>query len=140
MAININIDNQLGLVYSFRLAGKKRELVFSDDCALAMDKVNLKVDKIIDNIDKLDDEDIGKKTVDEQFDLLSSWYGEIRDAIIPFFDEFFGDGAGKEIYEYVHKSTRALTVVFNKIYDYLNKVEISKKTTSAASSSLANNA
>lgn len=124
MAINVNIDNQLGLVYSFRIANKMRELVFSDECALEMNRVGLKVDKITSQIESLYDDELEEKSVDEQMELIKGWYGEIRDAIIPFFDKYFGEEQGQEIYEYVHESTRALATIFSKINDYLNQVTI----------------
>lgn len=125
----INIDNQLSLEYTFRIANKPHKLTFSDDCALDMEKVNLKVDKIMQNLEKMDDNELEEKSVDEQTEIMKNFYEELRDSIIPFFDEYMDD-SGQEIYEYYKESTRALAVVFRKVYDYLSKVEITKKTDS----------
>lgn len=124
MAINVNIDNQLGLEYAFKIAGKKREITFTDECALEMERVELTVGNILDRVDKLSDKDLEDKSVEEQVEYVSSMYKEIKDTIIPFFDKYLGDNSGQEIYEYVHESTRALSTIFGKISSYLNKVEI----------------
>lgn len=122
----INIDNQLGLEYSFRIGGKVHKLIFSDDTALSMDRVNLKVDKILDDISNMDENELRNKTVDEQAEIMKQMYADMRDAIIDFYDEYMND-AGQEIYESFHQSTRALVTSFGKLYDYLNKVEINEK-------------
>lgn len=124
MAINVNIDNQLALKYSFIVGGKQRNLTFDDNCALELDRVQIKVQKIVAKVDKLEDKDVEKKTVDEQVKLVSELYKEIREAIIPFFDRYFGKGQGQEIYEYANNSTRALATIFGKIASYLDKVEV----------------
>ncbi|MQS44242.1 hypothetical protein [Companilactobacillus mishanensis] len=124
MAININIDNQLALQYSFKIAGAKRDLTFTDECALDLEKVQLEVGKITDEINKLDDTKIDEEDVESQLGFISDLYAKIRNAIIPFFDKYFGDNAGKDIYEYCHESTRALSVVFGKVASYLDKVEV----------------
>lgn len=122
----INIDNQLGLEYSFRIGGKVHKLTFSDDTALSMDKVNLKVDKILDNLNSMDEEELRNKSVDEQTEVMRKMYADMRDAIIEFYDEYMDD-AGQDIYDSFHQSTRALVTSFGKLYDYLNKVEINEK-------------
>ena len=127
MAINVNIDNQLALKYSFKIGGKNRELTFDDDCALEMNRVEFKVQKIVDKIDNLSEKDIESKSVDEQVKLVSESYKEIREAIMTFFDKYFGNGAGQEIYEYANSSTRAMATIFGKVSSYLNKVEVSNK-------------
>lgn len=126
MAINVNIDDQLALEYSFKVAGKKRTLTFTDECALDLEKVQLTVSKAIDDIDNLDEEKFESKDVEDQLKVVDDIYKQIREAIIPFFDKYFGDNAGQEIYKYAHQSTRALSVIFGKINSYLDKVEIKK--------------
>jgi len=128
MAINVNIDNQLALKYSFMIGGKKRELTFDDQCALDMDKVQFKVQKISDKVNRMQENVVNKKSTDEQVKMMSGLYKEIRNAIIPFFDKYFGDGQGTEIYEYFNKSTRALATVFGKVNECLDKVEINTNT------------
>lgn len=128
MAINVNIDNQLALKYSFMIGGKKRELTFDDQCALDMDKVQFKVQKISDKVNRMQENVVNKKSTDEQVKIMSGLYKEIRNAIIPFFDKYFGDGQGTEIYEYFNKSTRALATVFGKVNECLDKVEINTNT------------
>lgn len=128
MAINVNIDNQLALKYSFMIGGKKRELTFDDQCALDMDKVQFKVQKISDKVNRMQENVVNKKSTDEQVKMMSGLYKEIRNAIIPFFDKYFGDGQGTEIYQYFNKSTRALATVFGKVNEYLDKVEINTNT------------
>lgn len=124
MAINVNIDQKITLEYVFHVANKDRKLVFTDDCALEMERVQLKVDKIIGEVDKLNEKEMDAKSVDDQLDYINDKYGQIRDSIITFFDKYFGDGAGLEIYKHNHESTRALATVFGSIYDYLDKVEV----------------
>lgn len=124
MAINVNIDNQLALEYSFLIAGKKRDLTFDDECALELERVRLKVGKILQKVDSLDDESLDKKSVNDQLKYFDKAYADIRNAIIPFFDKYFGDGTGLEIYKFNHESTRALATVFGKVSDYLDKLEI----------------
>lgn len=128
MAINVNIDNQLALKYSFMIGGKKRELTFDDQCALDMDKVQFKVQKISDKVNRMQENVVNKKSTDEQVKMMSGLYKEIRNAIIPFFDKYFGDGQGTEIYQYFNKSTRALATVFGKVNECLDKVEINTNT------------
>ncbi|KRK90523.1 hypothetical protein EGT49_03800 [Companilactobacillus suantsaicola] len=128
MAINVNIDNQLALKYSFMIGGKKRELTFDDQCALDMDKVQFKVQKISDKVNRMQENVVNKKSTDEQVKMMSGLYKEIRNAIIPFFDKYFGDGQGTEIYQYFNESTRALATVFGKVNECLDKVEINTNT------------
>lgn len=125
-AISINIDSELGLVYNFKIGGKNRELTFTDQCASDMDKVNLKVAKTLDEISNLDTNKLNNESVKDQSKLMMKYFAEIRNAIIEFFDDYFGHSAGKEIYKYYHESTRALSFVFNKIYEKLNQVTINK--------------
>lgn len=128
MAININIDNQLGLEYTFRIAGKKRELVYDDECALEIQRVELTVNKAFQSLEKMDEDEFNEMPVEEQLDFSRDKYAEMRNAIIPFFDKYFGDDAGQEIYEYCHNSTRGLATVFGEINKYLDQTKIKSKT------------
>lgn len=127
MAININIDDQLGLEYMFKIAGKKRGLIYDDECALEIQRVELTVAKSFKRIQDLDDDDLDNLEVDDQLDIVRGAYADIRKAVIPFFDKYFGEGAGQEIYEYYHESTHALGAVFGEINGYLEKVKINDK-------------
>ena len=93
-----------------------------------MDKVQFKVQKISDKVNRMQENVVNKKSTDEQVKMMSGLYKEIRNAIIPFFDKYFGDGQGTEIYEYFNKSTRALATVFGKVNECLDKVEINTNT------------
>ncbi|KAF0361379.1 hypothetical protein ABHC39_04180 [Pediococcus acidilactici] len=127
MAININIDDQLGLEYAFRIAGKKRELTYDDECAAEIERVQLIVNKLNNEIEDKAKDNLDDLPVDEQLAYFNTKYGEIKDALIVFFDKYFGDGAGDEFYEYYHHSTRALSNVFLQINKYLEQVTINKK-------------
>lgn len=127
MAININIDDQLGLEYMFKIAGKKRGLIYDDECALEIQRVELTVAKSLKNLDSMDEDEFNELPVEDQLDFARNEYAEIRDAIIPFFDKYFGDNAGQEIYEFCKKSTRGLATVFGEINSYLDKVKINDK-------------
>ncbi|QLE64013.1 hypothetical protein LROSL1_1196 [Furfurilactobacillus rossiae] len=124
MPINVNIDDQLALVFSFRIANKLRDVTFDDSMASQLERTQLKVGKIIQKVDKDDNDELDAMTVDDQLKYVNARYGEVRRVLIDFFDQAFGSGAGKEIYAHYHNSSRALVEVFGKVYSYLNKINI----------------
>ncbi|PIO83545.1 hypothetical protein BSQ39_08190 [Loigolactobacillus backii] len=122
----INIDNQIQTKYNFTIAGKDRGMTFSDVEALELSKVELRVTKLIDGITDKELKELDHETVDQQAAYLEKKYNELRDIIIGYFDKHFGDGNGEEIYDFYNQSTRALSTVFRKVADYLDKVDVSQ--------------
>lgn len=122
----INIDNQIKTKYNFTIAGKDRGMTFSDVEAVELEKVRLRVTKLIDGITDKELKELDKETVDQQAAYLEKKYAELRDIIISYFDKHFGAGNGKEIYDFYNQSTRALSTVFSKVADYLDKVDVSQ--------------
>lgn len=123
----INIDDQLVTKRKFKIAGKEREMTYSDECALEIGRVQLTVTKLLEDIDKTDEKKLEANSVDENLKFISEKYEEIRVAVFAFFDEYFGEKTGQEIYEYNQESTRALSIVFSKVAEYLEKTEINDK-------------
>jgi hypothetical protein len=127
-AINavIDIDKQIQTKYKFRIAGKERAMTFSDIEAIELSKVELRVTKIIDGITDKEMKELDKEPVDQQAAYLKNKYDELRTIVTNFFDKNFGQGSGAEIYKFYNGSTRAVTTVFRKVADYLDKVDVSK--------------
>lgn len=120
----INIDNQLKTEYEFKIAGKNRKVVFDDECAHEMELAQILVNKSMAKINDLDDDTVDKKSAKEQLKLIEGFYADVRKAIFGFFDKYFGDGSGQEIYKFNDNSTRALVSVFGKVNLYLDNVDI----------------
>lgn len=122
----INIDNQIQTQYTFTIAGKERQMTFSDVEASELSKVEFQVTKLINSITDKELKELDKETVEQQTAYLENKWGELRDIILGYFDKHFGTGNGKEIYTFYNESTRALATVFRKVADYLDKVDVSQ--------------
>jgi len=108
----------------FKFGTRHAKLYFDDELTGKIDKTRLSISKQLHDLDtekmaKLDD-----KSVEEQRKFLNKLYKDLRQELITFFDEQFGDGAGEELYKLTHKSTEQMISAFYMItkgYDDLRE-------------------
>ena len=123
----INLDDKVKNVEQVIIGGKQRKIIFNDDFNKKVSDVQLSVGKIHQRVTDLDPEESKEMSLDDQKAFISDQFDSIADAAINFFDEQFGNGAGKEIYGYYQKSSDALAIIIGELYKLSNDIVVKSK-------------
>lgn len=131
MKMAINLDNKLQTVKEFVVGGKTRKVVYDDKFMLAIAEADIRIGKDLNKVTNLT-EDEAKKLDDlkasEQIDLLSGVFEKVSTDLIKTLDVAFGQGTGKELYEYFHHSTNSLYAIVEALNEYSDVVKQEQKT------------
>ncbi|GAX06808.1 hypothetical protein IWT25_02155 [Secundilactobacillus pentosiphilus] len=110
-----------------QLGSETKTLVFNDDFHRRISNVQLQIEEIQKPL--LDDEKAKKLDdlpLNEQEKTISNIYAKLRSALSGFFDETFGEGTGKQIYEAKSGDSQAVMLLFqqfNELDDRFHKEE-----------------
>ncbi|WP_318766584.1 hypothetical protein [Lactiplantibacillus carotarum] len=117
MASNvINLTNGPQEYAEFKVGKVTKKLYFNDELNLEIANTQLSVGKRLKELsDTKKMKDLDDKTVDQQRKYLTRLYADLRKVLYDFFDEQFGEGVGKQLYQLTGKSTERMAVAFNMV-------------------------
>lgn len=108
----------------FKFGTRHAKLYFDDDLTAKINKTRLSISKQLHDLNKEKLSKLDDKSVEEQRKFLDKLQKDLRQELINFFDEQFGEGAGEELYKLTHKSTEHMAsalFMITKGYDDLQE-------------------
>lgn len=108
----------------FKFGTRHAKLYFDDELTGKIDKTRLSISKQLHDLNEEKLSNLDDKSVEEQRKFLNKLYKSLRQELINFFDDQFGEGAVEELYKLTHKSTEHMASAFFMItegYDDLQE-------------------
>ena len=116
MALVLNLNDYKAPQLEVDFGFKKVSVALTDDTTSKMSAFMVDAKKMLNDADKLTDDELAKLTREEAKERLESVLGDARDLLEGAFDELFDEpGLGAELYNRLGKSTTSLANVFSSV-------------------------
>lgn len=121
MALVLNLDDYKAPQLEVDFGFKKVSVTLTDDITSKMSAFTVDANKMLEEANKLTDNELAKLPRQEAKKRLESVLGNARDLLEGAFDELFNKpGLGVELYNRLGKSTVSLAKVFSCVNDEVN--------------------
>ncbi|MGJ3871469.1 hypothetical protein ACLOCV_05950 [Limosilactobacillus fermentum] len=122
MALVLNLNDYKAPQLEVDFGYKKVSIALTDDTTSKMSAFMVDAKKMLNDADKLTDDELAKLKSTEAKERLENVLGDARDLLEEAFDELFDEpGLGVELYNRLGKSTASLANVFSRINTEVNK-------------------
>lgn len=126
MALILNLNDYKAPQLEVDFGFKKVSVALTDDTTSKMSAFMVDAKKMLEDADKLTDDELAKLERQEAKRRLESVLGDARDLLEGAFDELFNErGLGVELYNRLGKSTVSLANVFSRVNTEVN-TEVNK--------------
>ncbi len=121
MALVLNLNDYKAPQLEVDFGFKKVSVALTDDTTSKMSAFMVDANKMLEEADKLTDNELAKLSREDAKKRLESVLGDARDLLEGAFDELFNKpGLGAELYNRLGKSTVSLAKVFSRVNDEVN--------------------
>lgn len=128
MALVLNLNDYKAPQLEVDFGYKKVSIALTDDTTSKMSAFMVDAKKMLNDADKLTDDELAKLKSTEAKERLENVLGDARDLLEEAFDELFDEpGLGVELYNRLGKSTASLANVFSRINTEVNKANQRKE-------------
>lgn len=128
MALVLNLNDYKAPQLEVDFGFKKVSVALTDDTTSKMSAFMVDAKKMLNDADKLTDDELAKLPRPEAKKRLENVLGDARDLLEGAFDELFNEpGLGVELYNRLGKSTVSLANVFSRVNDEVNNANQSKE-------------
>lgn len=128
MALVLNLNDYKAPQLEVDFGFKKVSVALTDDTTSKMSAFMVDAKKMLNDADKLTDDELAKLPRPEAKGRLESVLGNARDLLEGAFDELFNKpGLGAELYNRLGKSTVSLANVFSRVNTEVNKANQHKE-------------
>ncbi|AMS08440.1 hypothetical protein AYI71_06410 [Limosilactobacillus oris] len=128
MALVLNLNDYKAPQLEVDFGFKKVSVALTDDTTSKMSAFMVDAKKMLNDADKLTDDELAKLPRPEAKKRLENVLGDARDLLEGAFDELFDEpGLGAELYKRLGKSTVSLANVFSRVNDEVNNANQSKE-------------
>lgn len=128
MALVLNLNDYKAPQFEVDFGFKKVSVALTDDTTSKMSAFIVDAKKMLNDADKLTDDELAKLKSTEAKERLENVLGDARDLLEEAFDELFDEpGLGVELYNRLGKSTASLANVFSRINTEVNKANQRKE-------------
>ena len=128
MALVLNLNDYKAPQLEVDFGFKKVSVALTDDTTSKMSAFMVDAKKMLNDADKLTDDELAKLPRPEAKKRLENVLGDARDLLEGAFDELFDEpGLGVELYNRLGKSTVSLANVFSRVNDEVNNANQSKE-------------
>ena len=128
MALVLNLNDYKAPQLEVDFGYKKVSIALTDDTTSKMSAFMVDAKKMLNDADKLTDDELAKLKSTEAKERLGNVLGDARDLLEEAFDELFDEpGLGVELYNRLGKSTASLANVFSRINTEVNKANQRKE-------------
>lgn len=128
MALVLNLNDYKAPQFEVNFGFKKVSVALTDDTTSKMSAFMVDAKKMLNEADKLTDDELAKLKSTEAKERLENVLGDARDLLEEAFDELFDEpGLGVELYNRLGKSTASLANVFSRINTEVNKANQRKE-------------
>lgn len=128
MALVLNLNDYKAPQLEVDFGYKKVSIALTDDTTSKMSAFMVDAKKMLNDADKLTDDELAKLKSTEAKERLENVLGGARDLLEEAFDELFDEpGLGVELYNRLGKSTASLANVFSRINTEVNKANQRKE-------------
>lgn len=118
MALILNLNDYKAPQLEVDFGFKKVSVTLTDDTTSKMSAFTVDANKMLEEADKLTDNELAKLSREDAKKRLESVLGDARDLLEGAFDELFNKpGLGAELYNRLGKSTVSLAKVFSRVND-----------------------
>lgn len=128
MALVLNLNDYKAPQLEIDFGFKKASVTLTDDTTSKMSAFTVDANKMLEEADKLTDDELAKLSREDAKKRLESVLGDARDLLEGAFDELFNErGLGAQLYNRLGKSTVSLANVFSSVNDEVNNVNQRKE-------------
>ncbi|MGJ3708903.1 hypothetical protein ACLOA0_07920 [Limosilactobacillus fermentum] len=128
MALVLNLNDYKAPQLEVDFGYKKVSVALTDDTTSKMSAFMVDAKKMLNDADKLTDDELAKLPRPEAKKRLENVLGDARDLLEGAFDEMFDEpGLGVELYNRLGKSTVSLANVFSRVNTEVNKANQRKE-------------
>lgn len=128
MALVLNLNDYKAPQLEVDFGFKKVSVALTDDTTSKMSSFMVDAKKMLNEADKLTDDELAKLPRPEAKKRLENVLGDARDLLEGAFDELFDEpGLGVELYKRLGKSTVSLANVFSRVNTEVNKANQRKE-------------
>lgn len=128
MALVLNLNDYKAPQFEVDFGFKKVSVALTDDTTSKMSAFTVDANKMLEEADKLTDDELAKLSRQDAKERLENVLGDARDLLEGAFDEFFDKpGLGAELYNRLGKSTVSLANVFSRVNTEVNKANQRKE-------------
>lgn len=128
MALVLNLNDYKAPQLEVDFGFKKVSVALTDDTTSKMSAFMVDAKKMLNDADKLTDDELAKLPRPEAKKRLENVLGDARDLLEGAFDELFDEpGLGAELYNRLGKSTVSLANVFSRVNTEVNKANQRKE-------------
>lgn len=128
MALVLNLNDYKAPQLEVDFGYKKVSIALTDDTTSKMSAFMVDAKKMLNDADKLTDDELAKLKSTEAKERLENVLGNARDLLEGAFDELFDEpGLGVELYNRLGKSTASLANVFSRVNTEVNKANQRKE-------------
>lgn len=128
MALVLNLNDYKAPQLEVDFGFKKVSVALTDDTTSKMSAFMVDAKKMLNDADKLTDDELAKLPRPEAKKRLENVLGDARDLLEGAFDEMFDEpGLGVELYNRLGKSTVSLANVFSRVNTEVNKANQRKE-------------
>lgn len=128
MALVLNLNDYKAPQLEVDFGFKKVSVALTDDTTSKMSAFMVDAKKMLNEADKLTDDELAKLERQEAQERLENVLGNARDLLEGAFDELFDEpGLGVELYNRLGKSTVSLANVFSRVNTEVNKANQRKE-------------
>lgn len=128
MALVLNLNDYKAPQLEVDFGYKKVSIALTDDTTSKMSAFMVDAKKMLNDADKLTDDELAKLKSTEAKERLENVLGDARDLLEEAFDELFDEpGLGAELYNRLGKSTVSLANVFSRVNTEVNKANQRKE-------------
>lgn len=128
MALVLNLNDYKAPQLEVDFGFKKVSVELTDDTTSKMSAFMIDAHKMLEEADKLTDNELAKLSRQDAKERLEGVLGDARDLLEGAFDELFDDrGLGVELYNRLGKSTVSLANVFSRVNSEVNKANQHKE-------------
>lgn len=128
MALILNLDDYKAPQLEVDFGFKKVSVELTDDTTSKMSAFMVDAKKMLNDADKLTDDELAKLSRQDAKKCLESVLGDARDLLEGAFDELFNEpGLGVKLYNRLGKSTVSLANVFSRVNSEVSKANQHKE-------------
>lgn len=128
MALVLNLNDFKAPKLEVDFGFKKVSVTLTDETTSKMSAFTVDANKMLEEADKLTDDELTKLPRQEAKKRLENVLGDARDLLEGAFDELFNKpGLGVELYNRLGKSTVSLAKVFSRVNDEVNNANQRKE-------------
>jgi len=122
----INLDAQIKTRQLFHLAGKDREVVFTDKLTKDLLDMEFSISELAEKIEKEAEQKkkSNQLTVKETKKNVEDLLAAMKKECIHFLDCTFGEGSGSEVYHFFENSTMVLPEIIHAISEEAQKTRV----------------